>query len=317
MEEQIQGFPAQFAWEPTIEHEEVLPRDLPIIVCGMGGSHLGARLLSTDPTCPPLYIHSDYGLPQLPETWKSGALYIASSYSGETEETLDSAQVALDAGYKVAVITSGETLAEFARTHSLPLVLLPKVAVEPRMTIGYQMLALARILGNAGLEQSVRGAGGALSLPDAKLAGDTLAKIIGERVPVFYASTRNTALAYHLKANMNETGKIPASYNIVPELCHNELSGYETSNTAILGVFLEDEADDARIKERMALMQTMLHERGHQTATFAVVGSSALHKAFHTVLAGSYAGEAIAKRTGVEDAKTPLIAEFKKRLHGT
>ncbi len=314
MEEQIRSFLAQFAWEPQVENEGVLVRDLPAVVCGMGGSHLGARLLATDPLCPPLLIHSDYGLPQLPEKWQTGALYIVSSYSGDTEETLSAAKAALDAGCTVAAIASGGALAELSRAHNLPFVLLPSVALEPRMALGYQMLALARLLANTPLEASVRTAGKALSLTDAQTTGEALVKSLGERIPLFYSSTKNSALAYHLKANINESAKIPAFYNVVPELCHNELSGYETPNQALMSVFLEDEADDEHTKKRMALMREMLHERAHETISLPVVGSSALHKAFQTVLTGSYAGIAIARRLGVEDAKTPLIAEFKKRL---
>ena len=314
MEEQIQDFGAQFVWEPNIEHGDKLPHDLPAIVCGMGGSHLGARLLATDPLCPSLFIHSDYGIPNLPDTDKSGSLYIASSYSGDTEETLDAAATAHEAGYAVAAMASGGKLAEFARAHNIPFILLPSVAIEPRMAIGYQMLALARLLRNVPLEASVRKAGNALSLIDARTAGELLAKTLEGRVPVFYCSTRNGALGYHLKANINESAKIPAFYNVVPELCHNELAGYENPNEALMSVFLEDDADNEHAKKRMMLIRTMLHERNHQTTSLALVGSSALHKALQTVLIGSFAGARIARSLGVEDAKTPLIAEFKRRL---
>ncbi len=314
MEDQIARFPSQFAWEPELVRGEKLPKNAPIVVCGMGGSHLGARLLSLDPSCPPLLVHSDYGLPKLPQTWATTALYIASSYSGETEETLDAVNAILEKGYPLAVIAAGGKLEALAEEHALPFIKLPKEPLEPRMAMGYQMIAFARLFANATLEEAARTAGRACSLPDAQSRGAELARIIEGHVPFFYASTQNLPIAYHLKASINETGKVPSMFNVVPELCHNELSSYTSKSTAVLPVFLDDEADDGRVRARMALIRDVLAEQGVPTATFPITGTSPLHKALSFVLIGNYAGAVIAKKLGVPDAETPLIGDFKKRL---
>lgn len=314
MEDQIARFPSQFEWEPELIRGEKLLANTPVVVCGMGGSHLGARLLSLDPSCPPLLVHSDYGLPKLPAVWATTALYIASSYSGETEETLDAAKAVLAKGYPLAVIAAGGKLEALAEEHALPFIKLPKENMEPRMTMGYQMIAFARLFQNKALEDAARAAGKAASLSEAKARGGELARIIDGQVPFFYASNQNFAIAYHLKASINETGKIPAMFNVVPELCHNELSGYTSKSTAVLPVFLDDDADDVRTRARMSLIRDVLKEQGVPTATFPIEGSSPLHKALSFVLIGNYAGAVIAAKLGVPDAETPLIGDFKKRL---
>lgn len=314
MEDQIARFPSQFEWEPELVHGEKLQKNTPVVVCGMGGSHLGARLLSLDPSCPPLLVHSDYGLPKLPAVWATTALYIASSYSGETEETLDAAKAILAKGYPLAVIAAGGKLQALAEEHALPFIKLPKENMEPRMTMGYQMIAFARLFGNATLEEAAREAGRACSLVEAKGRGAGLATLIDGQVPFFYASNQNFAIAYHLKASINETGKVPASFNVVPELCHNELSGYTSKSTAVLPVFLDDESDDVRVRARMGLIRDVLAEQSVPTATFPITGTSPLHKALQFVLIGNYAGAVIAAKLGVPDAETPLIGDFKKRL---
>lgn len=314
MGDQIARFPSQFEWEPELVHGEKLQKNTPVVVCGMGGSHLGARLLSLDPSCPPLLVHSDYGLPKLPAVWATTALYIASSYSGETEETLDAAKAILAKGYPLAVIAAGGKLQALAEEHALPFIKLPKENMEPRMTMGYQMIAFARLFGNATLEEAAREAGRACSLVEAKGRGAELATLIDGQVPFFYASNQNFAIAYHLKASINETGKVPASFNVVPELCHNELSGYTSKSTAVLPVFLDDESDDARVRARMGLIRDVLGEQSVPTATFPIIGTSPLHKALQFVLIGNYAGAVIAAKLGVPDAETPLIGDFKKRL---
>lgn len=314
MEEQIERFPAQFEWQPRLVHGEKLQIHRPVVVCGMGGSHLGARLLALDPLCPPLLIHSDYGLPKLPESWAKDTLYIASSYSGETEETLDAARALLSKDYPLAVIASGGALLALAKERELPHIELPKVDMEPRMTMGYQMIAFAHLFGIPSLENEVRSAGRNATLPEAKARGDELARAIDGQVPFFYASNQNLAIAYHLKASINETGKVPAAYNVVPELCHNELSGYTAKSTQVLPVFLDDNADDARTAARMRLMQDVLKEQGVPSVSFPIIGTSPLHKALQFVLIGNYAGAVIAEKLGVPDAHTPLIGDFKKRL---
>lgn len=314
MEEQLQHFASQFAWRPTLINGTTLLQNRPVVVCGMGGSHLGARLLSLNGACPSLFIHSEYGLPNVPEAWAPQVLYIASSYSGDTEETLDAAHAVLAQGYALAVITSGGALLTLAKEKELPYIALPQVSIEPRMSMGYQMIALAHILGNTALEEDVRSAGRACSLSDAQVQGEALAQHIESAVPFFYASNQNLAIAYYLKASINETGKIPAAYNVIPELCHNELSGYTARTTGVLPIFLTDEADDVRVQKRMTLMQDMLREHGISSHAFSLTGTSPLHKALTVVLVGNYAGMYLAKRHGVPDAQTPLIGEFKKRL---
>jgi glucose/mannose-6-phosphate isomerase len=88
----INGLPDQLltAWElgqtlPLPEMHGVQK----ILIAGMGGSAIGADLMAAyaAPHCAaPIFVHRDYDLP----AWASGpeTLVIASSHSGNTEETL-------------------------------------------------------------------------------------------------------------------------------------------------------------------------------------------------------------------------------------
>lgn len=321
MEEQILHFADQFAWEPEVLNREHLPKkSSSFIVCGMGGSHLGARLLLRhDPTLD-LSIHSDYGLPRESEERLRTALIIASSYSGETEETLDTARAAVAAGYAVAVVSTGGTLADFARTHSLPLILIPKKGVEPRMAIGASMLALARFMQNESLEEKIRDAGAGVDVRKGQAAGAVLAQNLQGSIPVLYASTLNTSLAYFWKIALNETGKIPAFYNIFPEVCHNELSGFDNTELShplsshLHILILKDNDDHPRIIKRMNIMRELLETRGISVTDIELAGESGLEKSFQGILAGVWAAIAVAKQYQASDAATPLITEFKHKM---
>lgn len=321
MEEQILHFTEQFAWEPELLRPEHLPKNSShLIVCGMGGSHLGARLLlRNDPTLS-LSIHSDYGLPrESPERLRT-ALIIASSYSGETEETLDAARKAVEAGLAVAVVTTGGALADFAEEHALPLILIPKKGVEPRMAVGASMLALARLMRDTDLEKEIRGVGARMDVQRGQSDGEALAKRLVGSITLVYASTLNASLAYFWKIALNETSKVPAFYNVFPEVCHNEISGFDaverarmlSSNIHVL--FLRDNDDHPRVIKRMSIMQELLEARGITVSNIDLAGDTGLEKSLNGILTGVWAALLLARHYQAPDAATPLIAEFKRRM---
>ena len=103
-------------------------------------------LNAIDPTLA-LWGHKDYGLPPLAETLACESLFIASSYSGNTEETIDFAEQALVRGYPLAVVTGGGALLTFAEQHTLPLIRLPHDGLPPRISVGAGAIAIAAHLG--------------------------------------------------------------------------------------------------------------------------------------------------------------------------
>ena len=91
-----------------------------IVLCGMGGSAIGGDLTAalvsrTSPA--PFMVLRDYTLPAFvtgPET-----LVIASSFSGNTEETLTAADQALERGVRMLAITTGGQLATHAHSTAI------------------------------------------------------------------------------------------------------------------------------------------------------------------------------------------------------
>ena len=188
------------------------------------------------------------------------------------------------------------------------------------MAIGYAMLALLRMLGKPEHEAKLRAAGGALDTAAIKAAGETLAEKLRERLPLVYASRANEAIAYFWKITFNETAKIPAFTNAVPEVCHNELSGFDVvPSTASLsqnmtGIFLHDLSDNPRNEKRLTLIAELMREKGLGALDAELSGSDAFSKTLSGVLTGVATALALAHHYGVPDAKTPLISDFKSRM---
>ncbi|MEK7526873.1 MAG: hypothetical protein AAB537_00435, partial [Patescibacteria group bacterium] len=118
-EKLIADFPKQFNFEPRVENAERLPKAGSFVVGGMGGSHLAADLIKATEPSLDLIIHKNYGSPILPtDTNLAEKLFVAVSYSGDTEETLDFAEQALAKKLTLAVISKGGKLIAFAQKNN-------------------------------------------------------------------------------------------------------------------------------------------------------------------------------------------------------
>src|SRR5438477_9852569 len=109
-----------------------------ITVTGMGGSAIGGDLaaaLLADELRIPMSIHRDYGVPAYVGR---DSLVIASSYSGNTEETLSGFEEARKRGSRILALTTGGALAERCKAAGLPVVTFSYPSA-PRSAVGYSL----------------------------------------------------------------------------------------------------------------------------------------------------------------------------------
>jgi len=260
-------------------------------------------------------------LPIIPKEQLSNTLVVVSSYSGETEEALDVLRTALQKNIPCAAITSGGTLLAQAREASIPTIIFPKDGVEPRMTLGYAMRAITKLLKEEELFEYVKKSGAELSTNTREKEGASLVDMFTHKIPVFYTSTSNVAIGYILKITFNETAKVPAFANTIPEACHNELSGYDAVASSkeiihtLLPVFVNDEEDHPRVRARMNLMREIFAKRNIPAIEFTITPHiSSLAGAIEVIQTGTSVAVELAKRDGVPDAHTPIIDDFKHLL---
>jgi len=320
MEKAIKDFPKQFEYEPKIVNEGKWSKYEKFILAGMGGSHLQGEILEA--VCPALdmVIHRDYGLPNLPERTLKQTLIIASSYSGNTEETISAFEEAITKGYPVAVTSQGGRLIELAKEHEVPYIQIPDTGIQPRDALGFTFKALAKLVGEEQVLKEATQLSSLLSSMDYKERGKELAKTLKGKIPIVYSSKKNEAVAYNWKIKFNETGKIPAFYNVFPELNHNEIAAYDvTDSTRKLAknlhfIFLKDEKDHPRIQKRMEVLEKQLEKRGLPVETVDLVGSSPLFKIFSSLLFAVWTAFYTARQYGRDPDPVPIIEEFKKLI---
>lgn len=319
MYESLKNFYKQFEFEPVVENAKGLKKYSSFTVLGMGGSNLAAGLLKIWNTGLDIHSYKNYGLPPVPlKTLKNG-LVIASSYSGNTEETLDGFQKSLKNKLNVAVIAAGGKLLDQARKNKKPYIQLPH-GIQPRTAIGYSFMALLKMTGDTIRLREAASLANLLKSTEYERAGKTLAKKLKGNVPIICASERNKALAYNWKIRINETGKVPAFANVFPELNHNEMTSFDVKDTTrdlsqkFFFVFLKDANDNPRILKRMNVTERMYRERGLMVEVVIVNGKNPVHKIFSSVLIADWTAYYLAKEYGIDPEPVPLVEEFKKLI---
>ena len=352
----IQNFPKQLDYEPVIENianfhkkDKFTPplkrtggKQLAkgqsfsragFIVCGMGGSNLAAGIIKSWKPKSDIIIHRDYGLPEMEEVELKNRLIILSSYSGTTEETISAFTEAQSRGLSALVITTGGRLLELAQESKTPYIQMPKTVGNPRFAIGYSIKATLKAMGEESIIDDV--SHWAESFTDGcEQAGKELADKLQDKMPLIYSSGNNAGLARYWKISFNETAKLPAFYNFLPELNHNEMVGF-SSNPALekddketfgqwpvlfkggdkfAFVFLNDPDDEPRIQKRMVATQRVFEDRGFTVLNVDLTGPSLWHKSFAGILTAMWTSYFFAEYYGVDPEDISMIEEFKKSL---
>jgi glucose/mannose-6-phosphate isomerase len=117
-----------------------------IIICGLGGSGIGGRIARgyfQQIAKVPIEVYSDYFLPAYANT---NSLVILSSYSGNTEETMQMFDLAYSKGCKMIAISSGGELFNRMNEKGMAVFTVPK-GYQPRMALGFSLSFVLQILG--------------------------------------------------------------------------------------------------------------------------------------------------------------------------
>lgn len=320
MQDAIKNFPSQFSWEPKIEGGTILTKPARCVVLGMGGSHLSADLLRDARPALDIIVRSSYGLPQMADADLRKCFFVAMSYSGNTEETIDACEEAVRRNLPVFAVSTGGTLLELAKLRRIPYIKLPDTGIQPRMALGFMLKALLVAIGDEKDLKEVTKLSNTLDVLRAEAEGKALAKKLKGAVPLIWASANHQALARVWKIKLNEGGKIPAFSNVFPELNHNEMAGFDRApatralSDAICPVILTDQADHPRIARRMEVTRGLLQKRGLAVENVPLEGASVWEKIFSSLLTADWTGYYLAEGYGVDPEQVPMVEEFKKLI---
>lgn len=305
------------------------PKAIPIkniIVTGMGGSALAAGMAKNWLDMPvPFEVVRRY---ELPAYVNEHTLVIASSYSGNTEETLSALENAKLRGAQIAVLAAGGRLLQLAQEQGYSYAAIP-AGLQPRMAVIYNLRALVKLLNAYGFAQNayeeiaantdwLKGeiAGWMASVPaEDNLAKQLALKAIG-KTPVIYAGALMSPVAYKWKISFNENAKNVAFCNELPEFNHNEFIGWTSHPVEKpFAVFdLLSQFEHPQIQKRFMVSDSLLSGRRPHAISVPLEGSNIIAQMLWGSVLGDFVSIYTAILNGVDPTPVVLIEKLKTAL---
>ena len=227
-----------------------------VCISGLGGSGIGGTIVSqltAGDTKVPVVVNKDYNIPTFVG---ENTLFVASSYSGNTEETLAALAKAEEAGATIACITSGGKVLEIATSKGYNHIQIPG-GLPPRAAFGYSSVQLFKLLAHyeiipaSYVDQLENVPNHLTSLKEEikSIAADLTDKFFG-KYPIIYSDAGIEGVCVRFRQQINENSKMLCWHHALPEMNHNELVGWapDYPNSAVV-VFRNEETSTARRSE--------------------------------------------------------------------
>lgn len=331
MWELIAGFPNQ--WSEAVKLTEGLTLSVEqekikkICFTGMGGSAIGADLIRAYSyhSCPhPVQVVRHYNVPHWVD---EETLFITCSFSGNTEETLSALEQARSNGAQTIAVTSGGELLVKATKENFDYIKIPG-GLPPRAALGYSFVPLFRIFQYLGyLDEG----DDALSETDLFLSEQgelltdlsdneaiSLAEELQDTLPVVYSdSTVMEPVNLRWRGQFSENAKTLAYGNLLPEMNHNEIVGWEqivhlTGRLSVIMLF--DKDDNQRVRKRMRIVKDLIEDQVASMHVLSTRGESRLTRLFSLIQMADWTSFYLAILNEVDPTPIAKIDLLKSRL---
>lgn len=291
-----------------------------VIITGLGGSGIGGRIVSQliDEQCDvPVVINNTYDLPNFVS---SNTLVIASSFSGNTEETLIALEKAKAKNAEIAVITSGGKILQEAKDNGYNYIVLPP-GDSPRAMLTYSLTQQFFLLEHYGIAKgkNVPELRTSIKLLENQLQAikeeaKQVATKIDNRITVIYAEAKYEGVAIRFRQQLNENSKVLCWHHVLPEMNHNELVGWAGGNNQFAVVMFRNEDDYFRTQKRMDITKEVV---SNYTDTFIEVwskGDSRIQRSLYLILFGDWVSVYLSELRSVDAKEVNIIGYLKGEL---
>ena len=302
-----------------------------IVFTGLGGSAIGGDIVKccvADEIKIPFIVNRDYLIPGFVD---AKTLLFASSYSGNTEETISAYKCAREKKARIIVITSGGELEKLAKKDGYPIINIPS-GMPPRCAVGYSfvpvLIAISKIGLVNGKEKDIDEAVDVIvNLRDKSVGPDIslkeneakeVASILFGRFCAIYGWSKNLDCAVTRWRNQFcENSKALATSHFLPEMNHNEIMGFShpasvLKNTVV--IFLRDEDDHARVKYRIEITKSIMKKQVHKIIEVNSKGDSLISRICSLIYIGDFASFYLAVLNKEDPTPVDEISYLKKEL---
>ncbi len=304
-----------------------------VVVNGMGGSIIGTHVIQTvfkDELKIPVIALSDY---TLPEYVNEKTLFIASSYSGNTEETLSSVVDAQQKKAKIAGICSGAKLGKFLTENNYPaLIFEPKYTPNksPRMGLGYSIFGQMALLAKLGVlpvseqdyNQVMEAVATAQSsfnrhIETAENPAKMLAYNLIGRIPIVTAAEHLEGAAHVFANQLHENAKNYAEFRVIPEINHHLMEGLQfpkSNDENLLFFTIHSDLYLDSNQTRIDLTEQVVEKNQLNAISHKLESKTKLAQAFELLIFASYTSYYLALLNGQDPTPNPWVDWFKDQL---
>ena len=325
MDQLIERFPAQLVEAMEIgENATILPYDQEInlvYVAGLGGSGIGGDFVAElirDECKIPYLVGKSYTVPAY---LNENTLAIISSYSGNTEETLQALKGIEASGAKVVVVTSGGKLLSIAKEKGYDHIIVPSGWPSPRACLGFSFVQQLYIMNKLGFisdkfKRELKASVDLIKfdLDSIKLEAQKIAKQMFGTIPVLYVSDRMESVAVRLRQQINENAKMLCWHHVIPEMNHNELVGWKDHDKRVSVLFFMNKDDYPRNIMRMDINNKIIGDLCDTVLETYSKGQSLIEKNMYFVHLGDWISWYLSDMRGVDSIEVDVIDYLKGEL---
>lgn len=324
MKELIASFTAQLRQAMDIGEKAVFSKPgksfSNVLITGLGGSGIGgsiiAQVVEKEITIP-MMVNKDYFVPAFvgPDT-----LVIASSYSGNTEETIAALESALQRGATVVCVTSAGKILEIAQASGLDHIVIPG-GMPPRACLAYSLTQLFYVLNGFGLisdgfKKDLEATIHMLDHEEEHICSEAyyLAEKLHRKIPVIYSQADYEGVCIRFRQQINENSKMLCWHHALPEMNHNELVGWTTANDKLAVVFFRNETDYERTAARMELTKGIVSKYTPYVFEVFSKGATHLQRSMYLVHFGDWVSWYLSEIKNIDATEVKVIDYLKGEL---
>jgi len=291
-----------------------------VLICGLGGSGIGGSIV-TDLLAPivsiPICTNKDYSIPNFVDEF---TLVIASSYSGNTEETLFALEKCQAKGAEIACVTSGGKLAEIAKVKEYNFIQIPSEH-PPRAMFGYSFTQLFFFFNHYGLidksfehdfEKSIE----LLNKRKEHIQSEaqSLADKIYQQTPVIYTAHGFEGVGVRFRQQINENSKMLCWNHVIPEMNHNELLGWRTNTDNLAVIYFRNKCDYSKNQIRIDINKEVIAKYSNNITEVWSEGDTPLQNTLYHINFGDWVSWYLSVKNNVDAIEIDVINFLKAEL---
>lgn len=292
-----------------------------ILITGLGGSGIGGNFVQSlvrHKIDIPYVVSKRYDVPSF---CNKHTLAVVSSYSGNTEETLQALGQLESQGAHIVCVSSNGQLQKIAREKNYDFIKLPDDWPSPRACLGYSFVQQLAVLYHLGyiekswLEQ-IQTSADRLDAwrEDIKQKASHIAQMMYGKTPVIYIEDRLEPVALRFRQQINENSKMLCWHHVIPEMNHNELVGWKDQRDDLAIVFFRDRDEFPRNSVRLDINKEIIANLTNTTIEIFAKGDNVIEKMMYLVHLGDWVTVYLAHMRKMDAVEVDVIDYLKGEL---